>query len=124
LQAYDLAAAKFRGQDAVTNFHPDLYASEMEENDSFTREQVVECLRNQSKAMNKIDNSTSVAQLEQWEVALATAIHPNKLHIGVYRSEVEAARAYDRGLIRALGLQAAMLLNFPLVDYLDMLSKS
>ena len=61
--------------------------------------------------------------MEPWEVAIAAAIQPNKVHIGVYGAEVEAARAYDRALVLVLGIDAAIFLNFELVDYLDALSK-
>lgn len=53
----------------------------------------------------------------------AAAIHPNKLHVGVYSTEVEAARAFDRALVTALGIEAGPLLNFQLLDYLDLLGK-
>lgn len=51
----------------------------------------------------------------------ADAVNPSKCHIGVYSSETEAARAYDRALVNSLGIDAASLLNFQLVEYLDAL---
>lgn len=56
-------------------------------------------------------------------VLVAAATQPTKMHLGVYATEIEAARAYDRALISALGLEAASLLNFPLLDYLDQLGE-
>ena len=54
----------------------------------------------------------------------ADVINPSKTHIGVYSSEVEAARAYDRALVNALGIEATPLLNFQLVEYIDALDAS
>ncbi len=41
--------------------------------------------------------------------------------LGVFPSEVEAARSYDRAQIAARGIHA--LTNFPLEQYLDMLGE-
>ena len=121
--AYDLAATRFRGEDANTNFDSRRYVGELHEQNRYTREQIVTFLRDQSKAMNKVTPAAGPAAMEPWEVAIAAAIQPNKVHIGVYGAEVEAARAYDRALVLVLGIDAAIFLNFELVDYLDALSK-
>lgn len=42
-------------------------------------------------------------------------------HLGVYSSEVDAARAYDRAMVERKGLEAAT--NFALADYLSQLSE-
>lgn len=120
IQAYDLAALKFRGEEAITNF--EFYEAERATADKLSRDQVVQSLRDQSKAMNKINSSSLRVSMEPWELALSAAIHPGRLHVGVYGSEIEAARAYDRGLVAALGLESAPLLNFNIVDYLDQFS--
>lgn len=119
--AYDLAATRFRGDDAVLNFGKDICSQEFNCRNSVTQQQVVVCLREQSKAMNKVDQS-KMFSTDPWELQLSHIINPSKQHIGVFGSEVEAARAYDRALIKSLGVEAAPLLNFQLVDYLDMLS--
>jgi hypothetical protein len=62
-------------------------------------------------------------KMAPWEVLISAALQPEKVHIGVYASEVEAGRAYDRGMVQALGIDAAPLLNFQLLDYIWMLSK-
>lgn len=119
--AYDLAATRFRGDDAVLNFGKDISSHEYDCRNSVTQQQVVICLREQSKAMNKVDQS-KMFSTDPWELQLSHTINPAKQHIGVFGSEVEAARAYDRALIKSLGVEAAPLLNFQLVDYLDILS--
>lgn len=72
--------------------------------------------------MNKVKASAAPAVMEPWEVALAAAVQPQKVHLGVYATEKEAAGAYDRVLILSLGIEAAPLLNFELIDYLDVLT--
>jgi len=71
--AYDLAAVRFRKEDAITNFHPSFYALEMivSETEAIAREDVVTLLRDQSKGMNKVDVSGAGAVcMEPWELAL------------------------------------------------------
>ncbi|KAG7673833.1 hypothetical protein Ndes2526B_g02692 [Nannochloris sp. 'desiccata'] len=120
--AYDIAATRFRGEDATTNFDISRCKQEMSERQRYTREQIVSCLRDQSKAMNKVIPSAAPAVMEPWEVAIAAAVQPQKVHLGVYATEREAAGAYDRVLILSLGIEAAPLLNFELIDYLDVLT--
>lgn len=70
--AYDLAAVKFRGEDANLNFPRGLYSQEMEIRNTVTQEQVVMCMREQSKAMNKVDqNSRSTVSMEPWELQIS-----------------------------------------------------
>ncbi|KAK2077322.1 hypothetical protein QBZ16_004956 [Prototheca wickerhamii] len=116
--AYDLAACKFRGQDAQTNFDIGRYAAELE--DAVTsRESLVHLLRSQSKAMNAVVHDLSV-QMEPWELEISTILHPDKQHLGVYQDERAAARAVDRQSILRYGIDAS--LSFPLVEYLDLLT--
>lgn len=122
--AYDLAAVRFRGEDATTNAPAGRYAAELGEQNRYTREQIVTHLRDQSKAMNKVVPAAGGAPggMAPWEVALAAALAPEKVHLGVFAGEKEAACQYDRCLVMALGgVAAAPLLNFPLTNYLDCL---
>lgn len=121
--AYDLAAIKFRGEDAILNEGMELYQQEMEDRNTVTQEQVVMCLREQSKAMNKVDQNSRTVGMEPWELQISQTICPSSCHIGVYSSEVEAARAYDRALVNSLGIKAHALLNFQLMDYIDALDQ-
>ncbi len=120
--AYDLAAVRFRGEGAATNFPAAGYAAELAARRVATREQVVACLRAQSKAMNKVEAGPAAARLEPWELALVGATVPATVHLGVFATEAEAARAVDRALLAARGLAAAPALNFQLCEYLDALA--
>eukprot|EP00889_Picochlorum_renovo_P005139 jgi/Picre1/32169/NNA_007515.t1 len=93
---------------------------ELAERFSVTPEQVIMCLRQQSKDMNKVDQSRDYTTMNG--IAHVPRHQSIKAHIGVYASEVEAAQAYDRAMIRCIGLEAAPLINFQLLDYLDMLT--
>ncbi len=120
--AYDLAAVCFRGEGAATNFPVAGYAAELAARRSATREQVIACLRTQSKAMNKVETGPAAARLEPWELALVGATVPATVHLGVFATEAEAARAVDRALLATRGLAAAPALNFQLYEYLDALT--
>jgi hypothetical protein len=98
------------------------YRDELAARREVTQEQVVACLRNQSKAMNKMEAAAEGARMAPWELALSAALACDKVHLGVYGTELEAARSYDRALVGAQNLEAAGMLNFQLVDYLDLLS--
>ncbi|KAL6784558.1 hypothetical protein ACKKBF_B02280 [Auxenochlorella protothecoides x Auxenochlorella symbiontica] len=115
--AYDLAACKFRGQDAQTNFDIFRYSAELEDHTA-SQEEVVQHLRAQSKAMNCVAKDTNLT-MEEWELEISATVHPDKEHLGVFADERAAARAVDRSCIQRLGLGATT--SFPLVDYLDML---
>ncbi|GAB4815045.1 hypothetical protein N2152v2_002091 [Parachlorella kessleri] len=119
--AYDLAAIKFRGVEATTNFDTDTFVGELEVVDLVSTEDVVQCLRNQSKGMNRLDTGTTgVIHMDDWELAISECIQQDKWqHVGVFATEVEAARAYDRALILR-GVNERTSTNFPFDQYPDM----
>lgn len=85
---------------------------------------MVSWLREQSRAANRLDCDGGPA-LAPWELQLSAAIAQDKwAHVGVYGSEEQAARAHDRALLTARGLEGAGGLNFPLADYASSLSES
>lgn len=85
-----------------------------------SREELVHLLRSQSKAMNSVAHDLNL-QMEPWELEISMLLHPDKEHLGVYQDERAAARAVDRHSILRFGIDAS--LSFPLVEYLDILSK-
>lgn len=121
--AYDLAAIRFRGRDAATTNLPlALFKQELDNLDETSTTEVVMHLRTQSKTMNKVNPGKGVT-MQPWELALSDAINGHKVGLGVHGSEGEAARAYDREMIKRHGLQAVEMINFQLADYIDMLGK-
>lgn len=116
--AYDLAACRFRGLDAQTNFCMSRYAAELADEET-SREEVVQTLRSQSKAMNLVVSEPNVT-MEPWEMAISAHVHPEKVRIGVYADERAAAAAIDTAMVQRLGLDAPTV--FPLSDYAHVLS--
>jgi len=128
--AYDLAAIRFRCDDAITNFNTDLYQAELADTEAGcpAHWDVVQSLRGQSKAMNRVDPAAGDSQgigvcMMDWEMAISAAVHCDRTHLGVFSSDIDAARAYDRILVAQRGLDACTGINFNLVDYADLLSK-
>lgn len=116
--AYDLAACRFRGLDAQTNFCMSRYSAELAD-ESTSRDEVVQTLRSQSKAMNLVVSEPNVT-MEPWEMAISAHVHPEKVRIGVYADERAAAAAIDTAMVQRLGLDAPTV--FPLSDYAHVLS--
>lgn len=128
--AYDLAAIRFRYDDAITNFNTDLYQAELADTEAGcpSHWDVVQSLRGQSKVMNRVDPAAGDAQgigvcMMDWEIAISAAVHCDRTHLGVFSSDTDAARAYDRILVMQRGLDASTGINFNLVDYADLLTK-
>ena len=68
---YDLAAVRFRGKEAITNFHPQLYGRELAQRALLSQDQVVVLLRGQSKKMNKVvAGAAAGVTMERWELQL------------------------------------------------------
>ena len=83
--AYDLAAVRFRGEDSTLNYPRGLYTEEMQSRHTVTQEQVVTCLRDQSKSMNKVDQSSKAVSMQAWELQLSrTFILCISIHVYVY----------------------------------------
>lgn len=124
--AYDLAAIKFRGDEAITNFDLALYRQELETSDQVSRDEVVQGLRSQSKAMNSVDMGVSegsqALRMDDWELLLSSLVQADKEHLGVFATEVDAARAVDRALIARRGIDSFAACNYALVEYMDLLT--
>ena len=64
-----------------------------------------------------------VPKQNRWRATQPDLDKKKKMTLGVYATAEEAARAYDRAVVRLLGAAAATSgnLNFPLNDYSDIL---
>ena len=120
--AYDLAGVSHRGHDALLNGRWPLVEREMACRHTISKEEVIQKLRTQSKQMNKINRNPPF--MKKADLLISQAINPHMEHIGLYRSQEDAARAYDRALIQKLGgVLSASFLNFPLYEYLGELTE-
>lgn len=118
-QAYDKAVLTLRGKAAVTNFEPAQYMDEVKYMMSLDKKELVGHIRRQSscwtRGSSKYRGVTKNASSGRWEARLGHFSRTSCRYLGVFRTEEEAARAYDIEMIKCKGMEA--ITNFPLADY-------
>jgi hypothetical protein len=68
--AYDLAAVRFRREEAITNLGLEAYAAELANPGDISKEDAVQCLRSQSKAMSRLAAGPG-SPARAWELMLS-----------------------------------------------------
>ncbi|KAK2077506.1 hypothetical protein QBZ16_004351 [Prototheca wickerhamii] len=117
-EAYDIAALKCKGRRGCkTNFDVSKYADLLGCINRMTMEELVMAVRRQSQGFSRGTSSfrgVTHHPSGRWEARIGV---PGSKHIylGLFVEEREAARAYDRALVRLRGRSAAT--NFSLTDY-------
>ncbi|PRW05820.1 pathogenesis-related genes transcriptional activator [Chlorella sorokiniana] len=116
-EAYDIAVLKTKGRHAKTNFGVDKYESLLASIDKMSVEELVMAVRRQSQGFSRGTSSyrgVTHHPSGRWEARIGV---PGSKHVylGLFNAETEAARAYDRALVRLRGPGAAT--NFTLSDY-------
>jgi len=116
-EAYDIAALKSKGARTKTNFELSKYADLIGCIDRMSMEELVMAVRRQSQGFSRGTSSfrgVTHHPSGRWEARIGV---PGAKHIylGLFMDEKEAARAYDRALVRLRGRAAAT--NFALSDY-------
>lgn len=116
-EAYDIAALKCKGRRVKTNFEVTKYEDLLGCIDRMTMEELVMAVRRQSQGFSRGTSSfrgVTHHPSGRWEARIGI---PGSKHIylGLWGDEREAARAYDRALVRLRGRAAAT--NFALSDY-------
>lgn len=120
-EAYDIAALKSKGRTTKTNFSLDKYRELLDCIDRMTLDELVMAVRRQSQGFSRGSSAyrgVTRHPTGRWEARIGI---PGSKHVylGLYNQESEAARVYDRALIRLRGKGAAT--NFSLLEYKDAL---
>ncbi|XP_020109849.1 AP2-like ethylene-responsive transcription factor TOE3 isoform X1 [Ananas comosus] len=94
-RAYDRAAIKFRGVDADINFNAEDYEEDLKKMSNLAKEEFVQLLRRQSTGSSRGSSKfrgVSLHKCGKWEARLGQLLEKKYMYLGLYDTEVEAAR--------------------------------